>query len=197
MTLPIVFRNHQTIKTLLLLEKKSALPRYPCCHLLSFLPIVNLRSLLSSSAGNKRLFLQPADCSVCLLISCDNVDSKSRKGGLGYVNFGICMSWLSDTRAEAKSFPTHTLATTFPLFNPTDPWKVELYNMHTALKKWSWKTIKLSIAIPNKWGGEPVLGSIQAPDWKWFFRDNQNFSICKGSQFTNAHFKGRLGGSVS
>lgn len=123
MTLPIVFRNHQPIKTLLLLEKKSALPRYPCCHLLSFLPIVTLHALLSSFAGNKRLFLQPADCSVCLLISCDNVESKSRKGGLGYVNFGICMSWLSDTRSDAKSFPPILLPQPLPYLTSLTPGK--------------------------------------------------------------------------
>ena len=42
LSFPIVFRNQETIKTLFSLEKMTALPRVPCGHLLSLLPILTL-----------------------------------------------------------------------------------------------------------------------------------------------------------
>ena len=42
LSFPIVFRNHETIKTLFSLEKMTALPRFPCGLLLSLLPILTL-----------------------------------------------------------------------------------------------------------------------------------------------------------
>lgn len=135
--MPIVFRNHQAIKTLLSLEKMSALPRFLCCHLLSCLSWLCVFRL-GAVQGNKSILLQPNYCNVYLLIPCNKVKSKSPKGTLvmGTLALEHPGCWMPDLRLVHSIYsPALSPAPGSAPFSPTYPQKVKSCDLCPALQE--------------------------------------------------------------